>query len=216
MPESTQRAVLLAGGAMYVVPTVEASDIVIAADSGYDHAVANGIPVAVLVGDLDSISDAGLAHAKRMSIEIEQHSSDKDKTDLELAMRVALRRSVASIEIYGGEGGRIGHLLGVALLLTSREWMQLPVTWHTATGTVQAATNFKPVRLESHVGQTITLLPIGDVAGVTTTGMKWPLQDAELHGGTSLGISNEATDRQVTVRVTDGTLLVIAEGSHQT
>jgi len=55
--------VILAGGRMDTTPTVSEADLVIAADSGYDHAMERSISVDILIGDLDSISPAGLQHA---------------------------------------------------------------------------------------------------------------------------------------------------------
>ena len=59
---------------------------VIAADSGMDHALALGVEVDLLVGDLDSVLPESIPLAKR----VERHPWDKDVTDLELALLAAL------------------------------------------------------------------------------------------------------------------------------
>jgi thiamine pyrophosphokinase len=207
-----ERAVIFAGGEIHTSPSIETGDFVIAADSGYDHALAERARVDLLVGDLDSISSSGLDHAQRVGVEIEQHPVDKDRTDLEIALAAAIERQVSTIDIFGGEGGRIGHLLSIALLISSTNTASLNLAWHTDTGTVRAATPVRPTEFSTSIGDLVTLLPVGDASGVTTKGLRWPLNEALLTRGTSAGVSNEAVTGQITVGVATGALLVIHEG----
>jgi thiamine pyrophosphokinase len=212
MPTNPKRAIVLAGGELNTSPFRDSDDFVIAADSGYDHAVALDVHVDLLVGDLDSLSTAGLAHARRAGVAIEQYPTDKDHTDLELALTAAIDHGATVIDIHGAEGGRIGHLLSVALLAVAPSFASVGVTWHTDTGTIRAANAGHPVELAVSIGDTITLLPVGNAGGVTTTGLQWPLDDAFLTTGTSMGVSNEAISDQVAVEVREGSILVIHEG----
>jgi len=212
MTTSPARAVVIAGGEIHTTPAIGPDDLVIAADSGYDHAVALAVPVDLLVGDLDSISVTGLEHARRTGVEIEEHPADKDNTDLELALRAAIARSAASIDVYGGEGGRLGHLLSMALSTAHPSLAAADVTWHTGTGTVRAATPQHPISFSAAIGELVTLLPVGTADGVTTTGLRWALDDATLEQGTSRGVSNEAVSDRVSIEVDEGAVLVIQEG----
>ena len=211
MTTSPTRAVVIAGGEIHTVPIIESGDLVIAADSGYDHALSLGIQVHVLVGDLDSISPAGLDHARINHVEIQQFPQDKDNTDLELALRAALERGATTVDIHGGEGGTIGHLLGVALSIGHRDWEAIDLRWHTSTGIVRPATVDRSVVASAAVGDAITIIPLGDVRGVSTSGLRWPLDDAAMERGTTLGISNEASAQTFTVAVAAGAVLVVQE-----
>jgi thiamine pyrophosphokinase len=206
------RAVVIAGGELHTAPHVGTTDLVIAADSGYDHAVALGISVDVLVGDLDSISSAGLDHARAASVEIEQHPRDKDETDLDIAVGLAIDRGVKAIAIHGGEGGRIAHLLTVALATSHPRWLLCDVSWHTGTGIVRTAAQDHPVTFSCEPGETVTLVPIGEACGVTTEGLRWPLENACIERGSSLGVSNESISQHVRIEVGEGAVLVILEG----
>ncbi len=62
--------------------------IVLAADGALDHALAAGLTPAALVGDLDSISAAGLDWAEA-NASIQRHPPDKEHTDTELALLTA-------------------------------------------------------------------------------------------------------------------------------
>ena len=210
-PDTTQ-AIVIAGGELHLQPSVENDDLVIAADSGYDTALELGIEVDILIGDLDSISPAGLQHAEAASAQIVAHPARKDATDLELAIRVAIEHGATSISIYGGEGGRLGHLLGIASTLANPEWNTVEVVWHTATGSVSVVQAGKPVTLTGSIGATVTLIPLGRATGITTIGLAWELSDGTLEPGTSRGVSNEMESTKATIEVGSGTVLVIEEG----
>src|SRR4051812_4734185 len=104
-----------------------AATVIVAADSGVDHALAAGLPVDHVVGDLDSASERAVAEAEAAGATVHRHPADKDATDIELA--VALVRELAADRIASGEGptvhvvgpggGRPDHTLG-GLLLPAR------------------------------------------------------------------------------------------------
>ena len=71
-----------------VVARIPADALLIAVDGGLDHALAVGLEPTRVVGDLDSVTDAGLTWAAR-NASIERHPTDKDRTDTELALAVA-------------------------------------------------------------------------------------------------------------------------------
>ena len=209
MTTSLTRAIILAGGELHTTPIIGPDDLVVAVDSGYDHAVALGVRVDVLVGDLDSISTAGLAHARAGGVDVEEYPRDKDATDLELALELAIDRGASTIDIHGGEAGRIDHLLGVALSISHVRWDSIDIAWHTRTGDIRSITSSKPLAAPVSRGDVVSLIPVGTASGVTTTGLRWPLSGTDLVRGSSRGISNEATSEMITVAVESGALLFI-------
>jgi thiamine pyrophosphokinase len=63
-------------------------------------------------------------------------------------------------------------------------------------------------------GDLVTLLPIGgDADGVTTAGLRWPLDGAALPMGGSRGLSNVVVESGASVRLSDGVLLVVETAS---
>jgi thiamine pyrophosphokinase len=206
-----QRAIVFAGGAIRTTPSPDTEAIVIAADSGYDHALALGHRVDLLVGDLDSISEHGLAHAEAAGVEIDRHPTSKDATDLELALSAAKGRGASAIDIYGGEEGRIDHLLAVAVGLTQPRWIDIAVTWHTEAATVRPLVDGGHLHPDTVVGAVVSLVVVSDCAGVTTQGLKWELSGEDLRRGTSRGLSNEVVQLPVSVSLDRGAALVVTE-----
>ena len=209
-----ERALILAGGDMTTVPSPTSDTVVIAADSGYDHARRIGIDVDLLIGDLDSISDEGLDHARTSGVHVLEHPADKDHTDLELALDHAVSSGASEISVHGGEAGSLGHLLGVALELTDRRWADVDVRWHSDGAVACVARSHRTVTLEPTMGSIVSLIPVGDVSGVRTSGLQWSLEGDDLLAGTSRGMRNRTTHTSVEVSVTGGALLVIVEEPH--
>ena len=180
------------------------ADLIIAADGGADNAAALGLTVDLVVGDLDSASSAAVARAKK----VERHPADKDETDLELALGAAVAAGVRSVTVVGTLGGRVDHALANLLVAAGDRWSNLRIDLR-IDGT-RAWVVRDHVEVIAQVGDVVSLLAVGGrAAGVTTTGLVWPLTDAEVEPGVGLGLSNLMAAPKAEVVVDDGMLLVI-------
>lgn len=177
----------------------------IAADSGLDTALSWGLDVDLVVGDLDSV---GADSVGATTAEVQSHSPDKDATDLELALIAAMRRQPDRILVLGGQGGRLDHLLATAQLLVSDRWAPVELEWVATRARVLVVRH--GVSIHGVEGGLLTLLAVGrKAAGVTTTGLRWNLDDATLLPGSTHGVSNRFVNPVATLRLTTGTLLAI-------
>ncbi len=70
MTTHSGRAVILSGGELHTKPSIGSRDLVLAAESGYGHPLALDLALAALVGDRDSVSPTGVAHARASGLEI--------------------------------------------------------------------------------------------------------------------------------------------------
>ncbi len=182
------------------------ADLVIAADSGLALAEGLGLTVDVVVGDLDSVLPKDLDAARQAGAVVEAHPTDKDATDLDLAMTAAVERSARRIIVAGGGSGRLDHLLGIATLLASDRWADVNIEWHTP-GTVIYPTRDSR-ELGTSPGDLVSLVPVGGDAAVTLQGTRWELQAETLTFGSTRGISNEATTELVRLQVHSGVVLL--------
>lgn len=181
---------------------------VVAADSGLEHVRRLGLRADLVVGDLDSVSEPTLADARAAGVEIEVHPADKDATDLELALRAARRQRPHRVTVVGGAGGRLDHFLANALLLTHPDWAGFDL--QAFVGDARVLVVRSTVELTGRVGSLVSLLaPAGVARGVSTRGLRWELDDAELRPGSTHGVSNEMTATTATVSLRDGVLLTI-------
>ena len=205
------RAIVLANGdPVAETPALPLDALVIAADGGLSLAAPLGLTVDIVIGDMDSVSAQDLEQASRSGARIDRHPTDKNITDLGLALDAAVDGGADEITIVGGSGGRIDHLLANAALLAAERFDTVTLRWVTGTESVTVASPGQPVRLVGKAGDLVSLIPVGGAAhGVTTSGLRWPLNDGGLAPGSTRGISNEMTVTEATVEVEDGRLLVV-------
>lgn len=189
----------------HVVEDLPRPDLVVAVDGGYDSAISFGYAVDVLVGDLDSIADTQIPD----HVIVEKHPTDKDATDLELALALVSSEIPSRVVIVGASGGRFDHELAVAGLLCSVRWSQIEeIDWVTGRGTAYVVRDRRMIH--GDVGSLVSLIPMhGDAVGVTTRGLRWALDHETLHAGSARGVSNVMEAPVAYVEVDSGCLLVI-------
>ncbi len=211
---ATEMVVVITGGDPVEgahLPPIGARTIVIAADSGLDHARALGVAVDLAVGDFDSATPLAVDAAARAGTTLHRHPVTKDATDLELALDAALATGAPRVHVVGGHGGRLDHLLANAFLLARPGRPDVTIT--AQMGAARVAVVRDRVELSGPVGDLVTLLPVhGPARGVTTSGLRYPLDGEDLPAGTSRGVSNELVDDPATVALAAGVLLAIQPG----
>ena len=184
------------------------ADLVIAADSGLEHAQRLGVTVDLLVGDLDSVGADALEAAVAAGVDVEQHPTAKDATDLELALDAAIQRGAGSALVVGGHGGRLDHLLANALLCASPRFATLRI--EARMGDARVAVIHDHADIDGAPGSLCSLLPVGGPAdGVTTTGLRFPLHGETLEPGSTRGVSNEFLGSTAAVSLQGGVLLAV-------
>jgi thiamine pyrophosphokinase len=185
--------------------------LVVAADSGLEHAHALDRRVDVVVGDFDSADPDAVAAAEAAGTELERHPVAKDQTDLELALRAARERGATHIVVVGGYGGRLDHFLANALALAGPAADGVAVEWVTAEALVTVVRS--EAELAGKPGDLCSLLAVGGPArGVRTRGLRYPLSGDDLAPGSTRGVSNELTEPVAHVSVESGTVLVVQPG----
>ncbi|HYI61398.1 MAG TPA: thiamine diphosphokinase [Acidimicrobiales bacterium] len=200
--------VLTGGAAPHPALALPPADLVVAADSGAGLAPALGLDIDLLVGDMDSLSEARQADLAAGGTRIERHPPDKDATDLELALAAALDHQPARIVVVGGDGGRIDHALAnLGAIAAAAAPGRVVEAWMGVAHLLMATDE---VVVGARVAETVSLVPInGPATGVDTEGLRWPLAGATLRPGTTWGMSNEVAARPARVRVGQGVVAVI-------
>ncbi len=178
----------------------------IAVDRGFENALKMGISTDLIVGDLDSISPQKLAFAREQGIEIREFPSEKDESDLELAIEEALRLTPGKIIILGATGGRLDHTLFNILLLLKYD--NKNITIKSIREEIFLAD--KKTDINAPQGTTVSLVPLTtEVKGITAEGFKYPLKDESLYMASSRGLSNVLIDGKGKLSYEKGKLLVI-------
>jgi thiamine pyrophosphokinase len=175
---------------------------IIAVDGGLNHCIAMNITPNLIIGDFDSAEKQHLSEMS--SIPTMLFPADKDETDLELAIREALKSNPEKITVFGATGLRTDHTLGnlyLTELAPKRIYLE---TERELIWTIEGET-----LIETFPGQTLSLIPLGFPAkGVTTQGLKWNMDNATLNKN-FISISNVSLDSTVKVTIAEGSVLCV-------
>lgn len=208
------RAVIAVNGILHdpaaVAVQLRPDDYLIGADGGTLHLLAMGRQPHIIVGDLDSLPADILADLTAQGVHIERHRTDKDQTDLELAIERAIADGASEVILIGALGGRLDQTLANLLILAQRAW---PAMLRLVEGEQVAEILRGPGSLTLHgdVGATISLIPLSAVvAGITYRGLRYPLENATLAFGSTRGVSNELSETTATISIDEGMALIIS------
>ena len=191
--------------------TVPRGATVVAADGGVERAVALGLDVDVVIGDLDSASAEALAAAELGGARIVRHPVAKDATDLELALDEAAALGARRVLVIASSGGRLDHLLASLVLLGSERYVGLELDALVGESLAHVVRGDR--RLHGTAGELLTLLPLGGEAeAVTTEGLEYPLAGETLEPGSTRGVSNVFLGDEVRITLEGGVLLAVRPG----
>ena len=202
------RAFIYTGGTVRIESITEhpkADDLCIAADQGYHTAKALGERIDLLLGDFDSIGsvpgDEGM--------EIQRVPAEKDYTDTQLAVEIAIDRGAEEIIIIGGLSGRLDHTLSTLAILEDLNARgvyctitdgQNRVRYMKSTSTLIARSPYKY----------LSLIAADEVVkGVDIEGCKYPLKKATLRRSHQFAVSNEITGNVAFISVKKGGVFII-------
>lgn len=206
------RIVIFANGLMPDLESIRSllreDDFLIGADGGARHIMALGLMPHFVIGDLDSLTEDDLYELGSADVRVDQYPANKDETDLELAIQYALQLDFSSIVVVAALGGRMDQTLGNISLLTDLVISNVDIRFDDGVEELFFCRN--QAQVKGNIGDIISLIPWnGDVSGVSTTGLKWPLRGETLFSYKTRGISNELIDETAAIQIKSGLLLIV-------
>lgn len=180
------------------------ADLIIGADGGGNTLIANDFIPHVVIGDMDSFKKP-----ETVSFEIIQ-DPDQETNDLEKALSLALYRDVETCIVLGAFGQRMDHSLKNLSVLKRFDSSFKQLLFKDERQSAQLVSSI--FKAELPVGSIVSLFPLsGKVTGITTKGLKYPLKDEVLENGERDGTSNENTEREFSIEIESGDLVVFLE-----
>lgn len=187
---------------------IHPDDVLIAADGGARHALKLGVIPSVIIGDLDSLSDAEVRVFTEMGVHILKYPPKKDETDLELALEHAIKSGYSPIYILAALGGRLDQIMGNLALISNPDCVNADVRLHD--GLTEAFFITGKATLHGQQAEIVSLLPWGIPAeGVNTDGLSYPLNRETLLPYRTRGISNQMLSDTAKISVKRGMLLCV-------
>jgi thiamine pyrophosphokinase len=206
------KALIVANGELELPPQWESMrdefDLILAADGGSRHLSALGLNADLIVGDMDSVAAEDRLDLENSAAKWIQYPTEKDQTDLELALFELQGRGVQEVTVLAGLGRRWDHSLANILLATLPELESVQIAfWQ---GSQRLFLLQKEEILHEIIGSRMSLIPLGaEVQAVQTSGLEFELKRETLSLGSSRGISNVVINEEQKITHSAGLLLCI-------
>lgn len=207
-----KRAAIFANGeikdATYLRKSLQAGDLLIAADGGLHHLRGLGLWPSVLIGDLDSVLPEEVEAAKTQGVTIHRFPVDKNETDLQLAVDYAIQQGCSEIIIVAPLGGRLDQTLGNIFLLSQSKLDGISIRLED--GREEVFLILTSAEIFGSAGDIVSLLPQdGPAYDVWTEELKYPLVYEKLYPDQTRGISNVMKTNRARVSLSRGKLICI-------
>lgn len=183
----------------------EGEDLIIAADAGYLNAKRLGVAPSIVVGDLDSLGEEefdGQAELVRLPRE-------KDLTDTQAAVSLALEKGAREIVIIGGLDGRIDHALSNMAILEALFEKKIRAVITDGRNRVRYIKDSGEIIVRDGFKYLSVIAADKVVKGVSIEGCKYPLKNAKLYRGEQFAVSNEILINCALITVRRGGLYII-------
>lgn len=184
---------------------------IIAVDKGLEALFELNIVPNHVVGDFDSVNTNILQTFKNNSnVIFHKYNPEKDNTDTDIALNLAIELNSSNITIIGALGKRIDHALANIHILKISLDKGIPCQIFDKYNRIYLINNTISLYKGKIYGKYISLIPLStNVDGLTLKGFKYPLENYILSIGTSLGVSNEIVENVATIELKSGILIVI-------
>ena len=172
-------------------------DFIICADGGYRHIKKLGMSCNIIIGDFDSVE------LDTVDTEVIKYPVKKDFTDGELCVKYALEHGYDELVLFGMVGDRLDHTINNLLMLSD------------CGGTVIDDNNEiyilkDKLEFTKKKGKTLSIIPVkGDLEGMYSSGLEYPLNNDTLEFGKCRGNSNVITEDYCKISTRNGIGLVI-------
>lgn len=183
----------------------EADEYIVGVDSGLEYLVENNLDIDLAVGDFDSLDSRFIDAVNKKSKLIIKLEKNKSMTDLAFAIDYLYNNiEYDKIDVYGGIGGRIDHLLANLNLLkrfdlSFRDDLHYIYTLH------------KGLHHIDNYHRFISFFAIEDCYNLSLKGFKFELNNYYLSTSDSLCVSNEGSGE---VEFSKGKLLIVTSDDH--
>ena len=206
------KAFIYTGGCVYpefITEHPKGDDLVIAADSGYKNAAMLGEKVAILVGDFDSLGEKNIPKDIEGAPEIIRLKPEKDFTDTQAAVDIAIDRGAGEIIIVGGLSGRPDHALSNLAILEDLNRSGIHGIITDGCARVRFIKNTSELIGRSMYRYLSVIAADEKLKGVSMEGVKYPLKNATLLRTNQYAVSNEIEGNCALISVKKGGMWII-------
>ena len=182
-------------------------DNIIAVDKGLEILDECKIEPNYIIGDFDSVNTRIVNRYNNANII--KLNPEKDFTDTHMTIKLALEIKSSYIVILGAIGTRIDHTIANIHVLKECMEQQIECKIINENNKIELI-NKQHILYLNNKYRYVSLIPLTTkVEGVTLKGFKYPLINATLKIGESIGISNEQIEKKAIIELKNGILILI-------
>lgn len=211
-----KRGIIVSGGLIedaFALQTIRdiCPDCLIGVDGGLNFLYRSQVIPTHIVGDFDSVEPSVIAYYREHTeIPIQTFKPEKDATDTELAVRLAIELGVTKLWILGATGTRLDHVMSNIQILKIA--VDHGIEAYILDKCNRISLWKKEVRLvkEQSFGTYFSLFPFdGVVDDVSIEGAKYPLSHYRLSNDESRCVSNEMKEQEVKITFPKGIIILM-------
>jgi len=182
---------------------------IVCCDAGMKHALKLGITPDIIVGDFDSVNKETFEFFEKSDVKIKKFPCKKDETDMALGIEEAIDNGCDELVIAGGIGSRMDHTVANMQLLYNLNKRGIKAIIVNENNEIQLISN--KITLNGRTGDVVSLIPMTEkVTGVTTDGLEYPLNNAEISFGDKvMAVSNAMAKDNAEISIKSGLLYVL-------
>lgn len=201
---------IVAGGTLSeeFLADISRSDYRIGVDRGAYWLLQRGIVPDIAIGDFDSISESEFETIKAKIPKVQCHPSEKDTTDLELAVRFAISLGPKYVSVFGALGTRMDHTLSGMYLLELFHKNGIAAVLHDVHNELRFIDATHHIIRDNRFVY-VSLIPYTNKARVTLRGFMYDVTNTIFLRNSSLGMSNELVNQNGTIVVHEGALILV-------
>ena len=173
---------------------------IIACDGAADTLIKKNIIPGFIIGDLDSLSRKSKENFKGQII----HKNDQSENDLRKAIDYVSSKGINNIIIIGATGKREDHTLGNIFSIMKYSGV-IDIKILTDTGYFTCIN--KTTRIQSKIGQNISLFSPDNTIRISSNGLKYNFNDSSI-SSLFYGTLNKSESKIIDIKISHGRILI--------
>ena len=184
-------------------------DKIIGVDRGCSYLLKNNIYPHYIVGDFDSINRDDIKKLEIDSIKKFKYNCEKDSTDSDIAMEIALNMEFSEIYMIAMTGSRLDHSFANLGLLSKANGAGAKAYIINETNKIYLLEESSKIKKDNSYRYISFLAYCDKVENFNIKNAKYDLENYTLYLGDNRTVSNEFLEEDIEVEFTKGKILVI-------
>lgn len=211
-----KQGIIISGGNIneaFALDTLKAvePEVLIGVDRGLEFLYENHVMPTHIVGDFDSVSPHIIEYYEtETKIPIRRFRPEKDASDTEIALRLALDLGVNTLWILGATGTRLDHVMANIQILSIAHARGVKAYLMDVHNRISLEECEVRITKSERFGDYFSIFPFGGVVEeLSIEGAKYPLSGYRLSPDSSMCVSNEWKDEEVKITFPQGKILLM-------